>query len=166
MTAGYFRRMLDEQQKTGEREEKLQEQLAILDSMANIYDYVNLISFLEMSEMSLRDETRLKRHIGENQDHTHLTTGMKKNIIPDMTDDFWEFTNIRTVPERMVGKRSISAEFIDRHNGWFRAQYIRISGEIEREPDIVIFTVQNIAAEKRREQKLIRISLTDELAGL
>ena len=95
-----------------------------------------------------------------------MTQGLRSQIAPDMTEAFWSFTNITTVPFRLVGRNSISGEFISTELGWFRAQYIRVEGALDREPDVVIYTIQNIDADKRREEHLIRISLTDELTRM
>ena len=95
-----------------------------------------------------------------------MTQGLRSQIAPDMTEAFWSFTNITTVPFRLVGRNSISGVFISTELGWFRAQYIRVEDALDREPDVVIYTIQNIDADKRREEHLIRISLTDELTRM
>ncbi len=165
-TGNYYRRMISQFAETQVQKETLQEQLEILDSMAEIYDFVNLIDFKESTEMSLREETLRKLTIEPGQDHTHMTQGLRSTIVPDMVDDFWHFTDITTVPVRLVNRKSIAGEFISSERGWFRAQYIRVSGKIDQKPDVVIYTIQNIDADKRREEQLIRISRTDELTRL
>ncbi len=149
-----------------EQQDQMNEQLVILASMAEIYDYVNLIDFKESTEMLLNSDELHKIEIIPGQDHTHLVQGLRDKIDVKMVDEFWNFTNISTVPERLVGRNSISGEFINNETGWFRAQYIRIQGKISEKPNVVIYTVQNIDADKRREEKLILISRTDELTRL
>jgi diguanylate cyclase (GGDEF)-like protein len=165
-TGNYYRSMIGQFVETQTQKETLQEQLGILDSMAEIYDFVNLIDFKESTEMSLREETLRKRTIEPGQDHTHMTQGLRPTIIPDMVDDFWRFTDITTVPVRLINRKSIAGEFISSESGWFRAQYIRVAGKIDQKPDVVIYTIQNIDSDKRREEQLIRISRTDELTRL
>ena len=165
-TNGYYRRMLGKYKESQEQQEQMREQLDILDSMAQIYDFVNLIDFTEHTEMSLREEVLHKLTIKDGQDHTHMTQGLRSHIVPDMVDDFWKFTDITTVPDRLVNRRSIAGEFIDTKTGWFRAQYIRVKGAMDSRPDVVIYTIQNIDSDKRREEHLIRISMTDELTRL
>ena len=165
-TNNYYRKMIGQHSESLRQEQTMQEQLDILESMAEIYDYVNLIDFKESTEMSLREETLHKLVIEPTQDHTHMTQGIRRQIAPDMVDDFWQFTNIKTVPDRLTGRRSIADEFISNESGWFRAQYIRVAGQIEQKPDVVIYTIQNIDADKRREEHLIRISMTDELTRM
>ena len=162
-TEHYYRRMMGQYADALNSQTEMQEQLDILDSMSQIYDYVNLIDFTESTEMSLREETLHKLKIGQGQDHTHMTQGLRKQIAPDMVDDFWQFTDITTVPLRLINRRSIAGEFVSTETGWFRAQYIRVKGKPDRQPEIVIYTIQNIDADKCREEHLIRISMTDEL---
>ena len=165
-TNNYYRKMIGQYAEAQIQKQTLQEQLEILDSMAEIYDYVNLIDFKESTEMSLREDQLHKLSIAPGQDHTHMTQGLRSQIAADMVDDFWRFTDITTVPIRLVNRKSIAGEFVSNEIGWFRAQYIRVKGRLEQKPDVVIYTVQNIDAEKRREEQLIRISRTDELTRM
>ena len=165
-TGGYYRKMLGKYKEAQNQQEQMREQLGILESMARIYDFVNLIDFKESSEMSLREKELRKLKIEEGQDHTHMTQGIRNRIVPDMLDAFWAFTDITTVPDRLKNRISISGEFISTRTGWFRAQYIRVKGEMGKRPDVVIYTIQNIDSDKRREEHLIRISMTDEMTRL
>ncbi len=165
-TNGYYRMMIGKYKEAQNQQEQMKEHLDILDSMAQIYDFVNLIDFTESTEMSLREETLHKLPIMKGQNHTHMTQGLRSHVVPDMVDAFWNFTDITTVPHRLINRRSIAGEFIDTKTGWFRAQYIRVKGDMDKRPDVVIYTIQNIDSEKRREEHLIRISMTDELTRL
>lgn len=162
-TNSYYKKMIGQYAEAQEQQKQMKEQYDILSSMSEIYDYVNLIDFTESTEMSLR-ETKLKKlAIGEEQDHTNMTQKLRSQISADMLDDFWRFTDITTVPIRLINRKSIAGEFVNVNTGWFRAQYIRVAGDINKRPDVVIYTIQNIDADKQREEHLIRISQTDEL---
>jgi len=165
-TSNYYRRMIGKYKESQSQQKQMREHLDILDSMSQIYDFVNLIDFNESTEMSLREEVLHKLPIAEGQNHTHMTQGFRSSVVQDMVNDFWTFTDITTVRDRLINRRSIAGEFISTNNGWFRAQYIRVKGNLDQRPDVVIFTIQNIDSEKRREEHLIRISMTDELTRL
>lgn len=165
-TSNYYRKMIAQYAESQEQKQTMLQNLNILDSMAEIYDYVNLIDFTASTETSLREEPLRTLTIESSQDHTHMTQSLRSQIAEDMLDDFWRFTDITTVPTRLINRKSISGEFINNHTGWFRAQYIRVKGEFDRKPDVVIYTIQNIDADKRREEHLIRISRTDELTRM
>ena len=107
-TNKYYRKMIGQYAEAEVQKQTLQEQLDILDSMAEIYDYVNLIDFAESTEMSLREETLHKLPIAPGQDHTHMTQSLRSQIAADMVDDFWRFTDITTVPLRLINHKSIS----------------------------------------------------------
>ena len=146
------------------REFEMREQMSILQAMADIYEKVNLIDFVEMTEMNLREKKLIQIGLDfSKQDHTNMTQRMIPGIVADHKQDFIHFTNITTVQERLRGKRSISGDFIDITFGWFRAQYIAIERNEDLLPIKIIFTVQDIENEKRHEEYLIRIAMTDEL---
>ncbi len=162
----YFRDMIGNHKTILEHETQMSKQIGILDSMAEIYDRVNLIDFNKMTERSIKggDNSDIELDFSVN-DHTKMTQMMMDKIVPDMRDDFVRFTNITTVQIRLSGKKNITGEFIDKVNGWFRAQYITVNRE-EKTPTRVIFTIQSIDNEKRREEHLVRIAMTDELTRL
>lgn len=157
-----WRRKLVESQRENDKRK-----MDVLDSMAEIYDNVNLIDFVESTEMSLRDANQQKHGIDMSaQTHTLMNQRLKNQIVPDHLDAFLEFTNITTVRERLRNKKIISADFIDGNAGWIRAQYITVQQGQGGLPDLVIYTTRNVDEEKRREEHLIRISMTDEMTGL
>ena len=88
---------------------------------------------------------------------------IKNQVMPDQMDNFLKFTNIKTVRARLSHKKVISSDFIDIVSGWFRAQYITVDSTLDGIPNVVIFTTRNVDEEKRREENLIRISMTDEM---
>ncbi len=167
LTLGYFKNLHSQKIVIKEQQKDMNEKIEILDSMAEIYDHVNLIDFVNNTEMSLRDASQTKHGIDmNNQTQTLMNQKIKNNIIPDQLEDFNEFTNIKTVRSRLTNKKVISADFIDVTSGWFRAQYITVEADMYGVPKEVIYTIRNVDEEKRREENLIRISMTDELTRL
>ncbi len=167
ITVDNFRDMFEQHKVIKKHESEMKEELEILDSMAEIYDNVNLISFVDNTEMSLRSAEKQKISIDmQAQTHTQMNQKLKLRVMPDQLDDFLKFTDIRTVRARLTGKKIISADFIDVVKGWFRAQYITVDSTSDRIPNTVIYTTRNVDEEKRREEHLIRLSLTDEMTRL
>ena len=167
LTSDYFMELIQQREVIEGQEKDVQEKMDVLDSMAEIYDNVNLISFIENTEMSLRDAEQKKHFIDmENQTHTLMNQRLKKQILPDQLESFLTFTNITTVRERLKNKKIISADFIDIESGWFRAQYITVEPGADGMPDVVIYTTRNVDEERKREEHLIKLSLTDELTRL
>ena len=167
LMSDYFGELLRQSDVIGESESLMREKMDILDSMAEIYDNVNLIDFVNNTEMSLRDSEQKKHGIDMNsQTHTLMNQRLKNQVMPDQMEEFLTFTNIKTVRARLSHKKLISADFIDVVSGWFRAQYITVDSTLDGIPNIVIYTTRNVDEEKRREEHLIRISLTDEMTRL
>jgi len=163
----YFEGLFQQQAIIEDKEENEQEKMHVLASMAEIYDNVNLISFVDNTEVSLRDPSQQKFGIDmQRQTHTAMNQRIKKRVMPDHLEDFLAFTNITTVRERMRHKKVISADFIDVVSGWFRAQYIAVEEGADGMPDVVIYTTRNVDDEKKRVERLVRLSMTDELTRL
>lgn len=145
---------------------EIKDKMNILQSIADIYDKVNLIDYTDSTEMSVRDKDHIKVKIEDGQTHTTMSREIRKSVMPDQMDEFIRFTNISTVRERLAGKRLLSDDFIDVVDGWFRAQYIPVEVDENGVPTQVVFTTRNVDDEKQREERLIRIAMTDELTRL
>lgn len=167
LTVGYFKRLFSQHNKIHEQNESMEEKIKLLGSMAEIYDNVYLIDFVNNTETSLRDSEGTKYDIDLNSTEDPLfIRRVRDQVMPDQLDEFAKFTNIKTVRTRLAQKKIISADFIDVISGWFRAQYITVESTTDGVPDVVIFTTRNVDEEKRREENLIRISMTDEMTRL
>lgn len=163
----YFKKLMSQNVTVRQKEVEALEKVGILDSMAEIYDNVNLISFIDNTEMSVRDKEHKKHFIDmPRQSHTLMNQRLKEKVMPDQLEAFLTFTDIRTVRSRLTNKKIISEDFIDIVEGWFRAQYITVEASDEGVPDIVIYTTRNVDIEKKREERLIRVAMTDELTRL
>ena len=170
----YFSNLIDNYRDLDKRKEQLirdeqqiKEYMMMLESMAGIYEHVNLLDFHEMTEMPLHDAQHTKRNIDfHKQTQTFMNLQLNDNIVENQLTDFKSFTDITTVQKRLAGKKVIAKEFMDKNTGWFRAQYINIDPQIDGIPGNAIYTVQNIDKDKRKEEHLIQIAITDELTGL
>lgn len=149
------------------KDTEVREKMDILKSMADIYDNVNIIDFTDGTEMSVRDRLHQKREI-QFAEHTYtlMSQSLRQRIIADQLEEFIEFTDISTVRDRLVGKKLLSGDFIDVADGWIRAQYIPADFDADGVPLRIIFTTRNVDDEKRHEEQLVRVAMTDELTGL
>lgn len=167
LTIEYLSKLFRQNAVIEEHERSMAEKMAILDSMAEIYDNVNMIDFVENTEMSLRDASQKKHGIDlKTQTHTIMNQKILNQVMPDHVDAFMTFTNIATIRDRLMNKKVISADFIDVESGWFRAQYITVDSDPDGTPKTVIYTTRNVDEEKRREEHLIHIAMTDEMTRL
>jgi diguanylate cyclase (GGDEF)-like protein len=167
LTEDHYRELFRQYGRIKSHEKEMGEKMKLLESMVEIYDNVNYINFIDSTEMSLRDDMNTKHGIDmSTQTHTIVSQGIKANVMPDQMEAYLNFTNIKTVRARLSQKKIISADFIDVVKGWFRAQYITVDSTIDGIPNSIIFTTRNVDDEKRREEHLIRISMTDEMTRL
>lgn len=146
---------------------EIEDKINILRAIANIYDRVNLLDFKNNTEMSVRDKKQVKYNLDlKIKKHTIMTSGMIEHVMPDQMEDFSRYTDISTIRERLINKRLLSEDFIDVKEGWFRAQYIPVEKDENGIPERVVFTTRNVDEERKREEWLVRIAMTDELTRL
>lgn len=142
------------------------EQLAILSSMAEVYYSMHLINLNDNKVITYTEKNEVKeiRNNYKNADEM-----LNKVILTTVTDEYLdkalEFCDVKTVADRLTDKKIISGEFIGKNLGWFRASYISIENDENKRPVKVIFTTRSIDKEKKKEEKLIHNSNTDELTG-
>ena len=162
-----FRGLVEQNKEAKKKTEEIQDRNELLDSMTEIYDEVNLINFIDCTETSLRDDSLTTHPINmQTQKHTLMNQRLIKSVIPRHKQRFEKFTDITTVRTRLTNKKAITEEFINIKSGWFRAQYISVDVGMDGIPNTVIYTIRNIDEDKKHEEHLIRISMTDELTGL
>lgn len=147
--------------------EKIKEQYTLLRSMADIYVSAHLIHLKENTFSEIGMKPFLKPYL----DSSNCADRQMKNIIrnsiaSDMIDSALEFTDLKTVSERMGDNKILSQEFLGVHIGWVRAQFVAVGYDSEKKVTDVVFTTTAIDQEKKKEAYLIRMSNSDALTGL
>ncbi len=167
LTADYYKELFRQYTVIGDQESQMEKEIGILDSIVEIYDNVNLLNFVDNTEMSLRSTNQEKHGIDlSTQTQTIMNQQLKINVASDQLEAFESFTNINTLRERLARKKIISADFLDMESGWFRAEYITADATLDGIPNVIIYVTRNINEEKEKEEQLIQISRTDELTRL
>lgn len=77
-----------------------------------------------------------------------------------------EFTDLATLGERLKNKNTLVHEFISRISGWCRERFIKIDEDENGNPWHVLYCVEVIDEEKRRESRLLYLSETDSMTGI
>lgn len=96
-----------------------------------------------------------------------LVLGIKMSAAPDYLESALKFVDLSTVKERLKGKRTITHEYLSKDKGWCRARFVNADQDkINDLPRYVIFAVENIDEQKRREHELISQAETDAMTGL
>lgn len=143
-------------------------QFLLIDSLSSIYLSLHIIDLDKNTSVEYNASSAIREVATKNTDADQVMIAtMKHVVVSEYQDAVIEFTDLHTVAERMRGKQSITFEFISANFGWCRGRFIRINDRsLDELPTRVIFATEVIDEEKRREENLIRISLTDELTTL
>lgn len=94
-----------------------------------------------------------------------------KNAVKEMTDKeslpaMLEFINFDTLTERMKDKHAIHQEFLSEQYGWCKAYFMVVDHNKEGGLNQIVFAIELIDEEKRREKHLLYLSETDAMTGL
>lgn len=151
-----------------EKIESAMTQFLLIDSLSSIYLSMHIIDLEKNTSVEYNASSAIREVVTKNTDADKtMIAVMKHVVVKEHQEAAIEFTDLHTVAERMRGKQSITTEFISTNWGWCRARFIRINDRsLDELPARVIFATEVIDEEKRREENLIRISLTDELTTL
>lgn len=77
-----------------------------------------------------------------------------------------EFTDLTTLEERMKDQKVISVVFHGKVNGWCRARFIRVTDSTSDKLRYVLYAVECIDEEKKKENHLLYLSRTDLMTGI
>jgi len=144
-----------------------QKQLNLIKSIASIYYTLHVIDLRNDTVTEFSSNDLIRQYVNSSENASgQLRLAMENTVDSRYIPKALEFTNLKTLKERIGSKTSISAEFIGKNIGWFEACFIVAERNPVGEIYTVIFTTRSIDKEKRREENLLLISNTDELTGL
>lgn len=131
--------------------EEQQKSLSITTSLADSYLAVYYIDlekgrFQEIVPTSLGV---IGKHIGSEGDAREKFIEMSKYlVVPEQEMEAVDFTNLDTVADRLMGRKSIEHEFNGPHAGWFQGGFIAAKRDDEGRCTHVIWTARSIADQK------------------
>ena len=146
---------------------KRKHEFTYLKSLADSYLTLHIINIKENTVEELNSISYVKQYVNRNDDAKEQMESVMRNlVVKECVEDALAFTNLNTLSERMKGNKTISQEFLGIFTGWFRAQFIAVSYDDNHNLEEVFFTTQTIDDEKKKEEALIEVSMTDELTKL
>ncbi|MGN0695560.1 MAG: GGDEF domain-containing protein [Oscillospiraceae bacterium] len=94
-----------------------------------------------------------------------------RNVMSNITSEehlelILKFTDLSTLEERMEGQKVVSAVFKGNVNGWCKARFIRVNGGENEKLRYVLYAVECIDEEKKKENHLLYLSQTDLMTGI
>jgi len=143
---------------------KIYESMHYINVQANNYHIVKTTAQLtgylgkdveKMEEYEIRDD--FSGHIKRLADKMCMESKLEESLA---------FTDISTVEERLRGKNSIIHEFIDKRIGWCRSRFIPVDYDENGRLLHVLYCIESIDEEKKRENRLLYLAQTDLMTGL
>lgn len=126
----------------------------IVKTTDQIMEYLEK-DFIKMGEYEIRDD-----FCG------HINRIAEKMCIESQLEEALEFVDISTLEERLLGENRITHEFIDKISGWCRSRFIPVDYDEDGRLLHVLFCIECIEEEKKRENRLIYLAQTDLMTGL
>lgn len=96
----------------------------------------------------------------------HAKCMAEKMCMESQLEETAAFIDLNTLEERLAGKNSIIHEFIDKKTGWCRSRFIPVDYDENGRLLHVLFCIECIEEEKKRENRLIYLAQTDLMTGL
>ena len=108
---------------------------------------------------NIRDNTK-------NKFDGNVQSVMSQTCEPQYRDFINAFVDIKTLESRMQNKNYISVEYKSRFYGWCRAQFLKEDYDASGRLWHVIYGIQVIDNDKRREEMYQLLAQTDQLTGI
>ena len=96
----------------------------------------------------------------------HMNSVMNEFCTKAQRKEALEFVDISTVEDRLRGKNTIVHEFIGKVSGWCRERFIPVDYDADGRLWHVLYCVENIDEEKRREDRLMYLAQIDLMTGI
>lgn len=151
-----------------ERNKELSEQLEIIHSIARSY---NTIYYVDIDDLTFRQIGVNKKGVeqvigGSGYAPAAFERMYDKLIMPEYVELMRKFTDLSDIRSRLMEREWISCQFMSSDGRWSEAIFIVANRKPSGEFDHVIWATRDIDEVKRKEEKLIFSSNTDELTGL
>lgn len=160
---GWFGKMYREQRILTMTNGRINKQLEILQSMSQPYD---LVLYVDYETKKVSKVTELDNNFEyDGVEIDNINKEIIKSLDSEYVESFLKFTDLKTIQERLDNQKLLASEFLTKTNEWVRFQCVPVVVK-NGVPMSVIFTAQNVDAQKRHEEFLVRITNTDELTGL
>lgn len=145
---------------------KLNQQLESMSHIyASMYD-INLVTntFSEISNTS----EKISKMVGDSSENAKekLYSIMEVLSSEQSKKDLLEFIDLDTLEERLGDANTITMEYKNSKNLWCRGRFVVAEKDADDTLIRVLWMVEMIDAEKRKQEKLLYLSETDRMTGL
>ena len=139
----------------------------MLKALSNVYISIYTFDLRTDTAYPFKSNEYIDMWSKEIEGAQNKTYNVMKNVTDEkQVDMVLEFVNLSTLDERLKGKSDISLVFKGKINGWCRARFIVIDYDNDGKLYHVVYTVECIDEEKRKENYLMYLSQTDLMTSL
>lgn len=137
-------------------------------SHAGLYASMHLIDLKNnfIHELSRDPNVHLLEVKDGGNAEVQMLKSAKEMTAPESFDAMKEFIDFQTLPYRMINKHAIYLEFLSVQYGWCKAYFMIVDNNVEGDINQIVFAIELIDEEKRREKHLLYLSETDAMTGL
>lgn len=128
----------------------------LIDIKTGKYEQIKNVKHVEKECEELDQENFSKR----------IYTAMKYFCTEMYLSSVLEFVDLSTLDRRLMETNTIVHEFIGTVSGWCRERFIKVDSDEKGRLWHVLYCVEVIDEQKRREKKLLYLSETDSMTGI
>jgi len=144
------------------------EQMEYWKSVSNIYISMIQADINNDTFIQIRTSKTIHDIVGNTHDNfaRQMANVVKETVDPDYLETVLQFVDPSTLQERLGDEETITYEFLEKNYGWCRARYIAVNRQKGEPLKKVMFLVESINEQKKREKLLTTIAETDSMTGL
>ena len=159
--------------RNSQNKSKQEAKLSGYSALAQIYTSMHYINVKTQKYHIVKTEPEILKYlqvdkINDVEDcfSDHIYKIHKEFCQQDYVDREIEFMDLETLDERLRGKKSIDSVFYGNISGWCRGRYIPVDYDEDGRLLHVLYCVECIDEQKRREDKLLYLAQTDTMTGV
>lgn len=151
------------------RKSENEAKISSFSALAQIYLSMYLIDMKTGNFRTIKSVMDIENsEIKEEKDNfsAKMKNFVSSRVTEKYVDSVIDFTDISTLNERMEGINTLSHEFLDESFGWCRERFIKVESDSEGNLIHVLYCIEVIDEEKRRENRLRYLSEIDHMTGI
>jgi diguanylate cyclase (GGDEF)-like protein len=133
----------------------------LFDSMIEIDIPIDLFREIDGDE-----HTKLGTEGERGQAQAVLNAAVLLKVDESFREQLFQFVDLSTLSERMLGKDTITTEFLDTKQAWYRGRFIVAERDSEGNVMRVLWIIHSIDEEKKERARLVQLTETDGLTGI
>lgn len=159
------------------RKSNIAAKLSSYSSLSKIYISMHLVNIQTQRYHIIKTTDQIIDYLGrepqkdgeyaiEDDFSGHINRVARRFCTESQLEEALEFLDLSNIEERLRGKNSIVHEYIGKVSGWCRDRFIPVDYDENGRLLHVLYCVEGIAEEKKRENKLLYLAQTDLMTGI